>query len=887
MPRSLALLLLFVAAGFGAAQETARRDDPQWLLPVPELEADPKVPTLKEVVGFTWGEDIISHAETERYLFALEKAAPERTRLETYGKSYQGRALRTLTITSPENLKRLEEIRADNLKLASGRLSPAEAEALAARAPAVVWLAYSVHGDETSPTDAALLTAYHLLADRRPETKRLLDDLVVIVDPLQNPDGRQRFIDFHRENRGAFVQVEPFASDRAQRWPGGRTNHYAFDMNRDWFLHTQQETRGRVAAFLRWKPQIFVDAHEMGADTSYFFDPPKDPFNPLVAPRQKNWYLRLGKNHAARFDQLGFTYFTKDVFDAFGPQYGSTWPTLHGSLGILWEQAGVRGKTVRREDRTLLHFRDGVRHHYVSGLATLTSALQYRRELLLDFHRNAQDALRLAEEGPVAGYVLLPGDNPTRAASLAAVLRRNGIEVHRTAREASVEAAAFLDGKTDKRLVPAGSWYVPVGQPAGRLVRTLLDKHTDMGEAFVKRQLERARNRLPDEIYDITSWSLPLAFGVDCLVAKRPLDLPREGALTGLPAPPEPGKAKVAYLVPGGDDAAPLALARWLRAGLRVHVADQPFRLQGVHYPRGSLVLRVAENRDKVHTEVAQAAAVLGVAVHPTDTTFVEEGASLGGPDIVWVKPPRVLLVVDRPTAQSAGHLWYLFDQVWKYPTTRVAGRLLGKVDLKDFDVLILPDGNYASPEAPSEAVLGRIRTWVKDGGTLIVEKGAAAWATGEKVKLLSTRVARKPAAKEEAKKDKEAEGEKYLPVPGIFVRGNLYADHWLTFGLDREPILPFSGNVLLEPLKETDGRNLITFAADPAPPRKGMKQGSMVSGFCWPETLEALPGKAYLVHQPLGEGHVVGFADAPGNRAWYPAAQRLYLNAWLFGPGH
>ncbi|MBL8795077.1 MAG: peptidase M14, partial [Planctomycetia bacterium] len=446
----------------GLALLLARGDDapprartPGWLLPTPEIEADPQLPTLAQVVGHRWGQDISSHAEIERYCQALAKAAPERCRLVEYGRTYQGKALYYLILSSPENLKALEAIRTRNLALGDARTTTAsQAAEIAAKSPAVVWLAYCVHGNETSPSDAALLTAYHLLADRRAQTRELLEKLVVVIDPVQNPDGRDRFVNYHRDRRGVTDQDHPLAVERLEQWPSGRLNHYLFDMNRDWYLHTQKETAARVAAFLRWKPQIFVDAHEMGADSSFFFDPSSEPHNPHVLARQKDWQMKIGRHHAELFDRNGFAYTTREMFDGFGPQYGSTWPILHGSVAFLWEQAGVRGRVITREDQSKLYYHDGVRHHYISGLATLEAAARSRQQLLLDFHKNAADSITLGETGPMRAFYLLEGKRPARAADLARLLQRNGIEVRRTTASGKTPAAEIVGQTAREYTIP-------------------------------------------------------------------------------------------------------------------------------------------------------------------------------------------------------------------------------------------------------------------------------------------------------------------------------------------------------------------------------------------------------------------------------------------------
>ena len=675
-PAALALATLtLITSATLSADDRDERKSPTWLLPVPELQPDDKIPTLKEVVGHTWAEDVSSHAEIERYLHVLTAAAPTRTRLVSYGKTYEGRSLYYLVISSPANIKKLDEIRANNLRLADSRAtSPEEARKLTAKSPAVVWLAYGVHGNETSSCDAALVTAYHLLADKSDKTRETLEKLVVIIDPMENPDGRERFINVYRETRGVVPQSEPLASEHTERWPGGRFNHYLFDMNRDWFLQSQVESQGKVAAYLKWHPQIYVDAHEMGRDAHYYFDPPTDPINDLILPRQREWFHRLGRHQAARFDQYGFAYTTREMFDAFYPGYGSTWPTMHGGIGILWEQAGVRGKVIDKSDDTKLHYHDAVRHHYISGLSTIEVAVENREKLLEDFYQARVDGVRLGREGPVRDFFLLEGKTPYRAARLAAMLQHNGIDVRRVEKSLKVSTTSINDGTKQERTIPAGSYHVPLAQPASRLARIILERHSDMGEEFIKRQLDRLERRLPDEIYDITSWSLPLAFGVTCLATHDSIEV--ESEPTAEPAAAGEvvgGPAKIAYLVSSEDESVPFALGHWLRAGLRVHVADQPLKLGGVDFAKGTLILKVHDNPESLHDDVAEAARTFGLRIHATDTGLVDEGAHLGGPDVRWVKPPKVAMLVDRPASYTVGHTWYLFDQVWQFPVTRVA----------------------------------------------------------------------------------------------------------------------------------------------------------------------------------------------------------------------
>ncbi len=885
---STSLVVCSLEAQLTAQQPDPRGDasSPQYLLPVPELEADPKIPTSQQVLRYRWGDDISNHLQIERYLQALAQAAPDRTKLVQYGSSYEGRSLNYLVISSPENLAKLDTVRNNNLKLADPRSCTAEQAAeLIETAPAVIWLAYCVHGDEISPSDAALLTAYHLLADRRAVTADLLKQLVVVIDPVQNPDGRDRFVHTYRETRGVFDQSHRWANEHTQRWARGRWNHYWFDMNRDWFRHSQKEVKAKVAAYLDWQPQMYVDAHEMGANSTFYFPPAADPKNPYLEPAQLKWFQQLGRHQAGWFDRYGFGYMTREVFDAFYPGYGSEWPTLQGGLGILWEQASARGRVVDRSDNTKLTYHDGVRHQYISGLATLEFAAARRKQLLAGFHDSRAQAVRMGIDGDVSHYFIPVSTRPQRARQLAAMLQRNGIEVRTVKQRIRVECTDVKNDSEKTRVIPAGSFHIPVAQPAARLLRSLLDRTVDMDDKFLRRQLERNQLRLRDEIYDVTAWSMPLAFDVPCLATGEQLKIDSEVW--------DPGKvdqrqsfqqAKVAYLLPCTDGAI-RAMSDLIQDGVRVHVCDETFSIGGRDYDRGTLIVKVAGNPDDLYQRLQAICQRFGAEVIPTDTAYVEKGAHMGGPKVHWVRPPKVLIVVNSPTYYSSGHTWHLFDQTLSYPSTRVNGTELARVNLNDFNTIVLPDGRYSAEQGFGEPVSKTLEHWIRGGGTLITTGGGTRWACSESVGLLrneilkrKTDAAVKSTETDEQKKKDAVEEVTPDVVPGAFLRSRVFQKHWVTFGFDPTIDIFYTGNLVLSPTKETAGRSLVTFE----------KQDQLLtSGFCWPESLALLAETPYVVHRSVGRGNVVAFTDDPNFRAMYPSLQRLFINAAMFGAAH
>ena len=878
----LAILLSLVASDPTVAQMEKRPDT--WMLPIEGFQAREEIPDSKQVLRYRWGDEISNHRQIERYLHTLSKSAPDRSRLVQYGESYEGRSLNYLVISSPENIARLEQLQTDNLKLSDPRITDADSAAeIIKNAPAFVWLAYCVHGNEISPSDAALLTAYHLLADKRESTRKMLEELVVIIDPLQNPDGRDRFVSSFREARGRFIQNNPYSNEHTERWPGGRANHYWFDMNRDWFRHSQQEVKSKVAAYLKWQPQIYVDAHEMGRNSTFYFPPPTDPKNPYLLDSQTDWFAKLGKHQAGWFDRYRFGYVTREMFDAFYPGYGSEWPTLQGGLGILWEQASARGLVVERNDETELTYRNGVRNHYVSALATLEFASMQRKELLQGFYDARTAAVRLGREGSVKHF-FLDRQRPQRSQRLAAMLARNGIEVRTLNEDITTDCHDVFDDQTELRKIPAGSFHIPIAQPTARLLRALLDRQVDMDQKFLRRQLERNQLRLPNEIYDVTAWSMPLAFGVQTYGSGENLDELRSDLWQPKVETPQTDlkNAQVAYLIPGTDGAV-RAMSRLIQSGIRFHVADEPFKINGRSYDRGTLIAKVAGNPENLNEQLQSEMLKHGVTdVSATDTAYVDKGAHMGGPDVQWVRPPKVLLVVNHPTNYSSGHTWHLFDQILQYPTTRVNGRDFGGVDLSRFNTIVLPDGRYSTSTGFGKARADELEDWVRNGGTLITLRGATRWATEKDIALLKNQLVKRtvPAVERNDDGDKSDKPEKVTPdsVPGAFFRANVFRKHWVTYGCEDQMDVFYSGSTILAPTTETGGRSLVTFAK---------KEKLLTSGFCWPTNLELMSETPFVFSRPVGRGNIVAFVDDPNFRAMYPALQRLFINAAMFGAAH
>lgn len=867
---------------------------------LPGAKYDPAIPTLKTVVGHAWAEKITMHHEAERYIQALQQASGGRMKLIRYGESWEGKPLYVMAIGSTENIARLDQIQAGMKKLADPRtIGASEANSLITSLPSIVWLICGVHGNEISSVDAGLLTVYHLLAAQGDEVvQTALKNTLILIDPMQNPDGRDRFINYFRQNVGRYPDADLQSAEHNEVWPSGRVNHYLFDMNRDWFAQTQMETRGRTAFYLSWYPQVVADLHEMGTNSSYYFAPPALPWNPNLTKSQTEWLTRLGRNNAAWFDKFGFDYFTRENYDSFYPGYGEGWPLFHGSIGMTYEQASVRGLLARRDDDSTMLYRDSVHHHFIASLSTIESTAKNREALLRHFYEHRRTAIEEGKTEAVKEYIIAPGSDPNRAARLAGLLMLSGIEVKRAeAAFNNPKTRDYDDGALQARDFPAGSYIVSLAQPAKRLAKTLMDKMTPQDKEFLDEQRRRNKLRQPEEFYDVTAWSLPMLFDQPCFMTEQTSNV----QATLLKDPPKPagqirgGQAKLAYLIQWGTQSASAALADLFRQDVRVHGIDKPFKLNGRDFPAGTLIVKVKDNPADLHQRMTKLAAEHGLEVEATDSAWVEAGPNFGSSYVKYLPRPKVALVYNTPTSpNSAGWTRYLLEQRYGYPVTTIRAEQLRGADLSRYNVVILPDtfGGY-TPQLGDGASL---REWVQRGGVLIGLAGAVNWLTDEKVNLLAAkREKREKADPKGEKKDGEAEKKETAPkdpvekaiepadefpssTPGALLRVRVDRDHWLGFGYGETTTVMVDSNRIYSLLKLDRGTNVAVY----------LPEDKMVaSGFLWDDAKKQLPNKAYLLHSRMGRGHVVGFVEDPNYRAFMDGLNGFMMNAVLLGPGH
>ena len=855
---------------------------------------DDHLPRPEAFLGYPLGAQFTSWDRIVAYLEALDAASP-RVKMWEYGRTYEGRPLKLLAVSSPENLERLEEIRRDVLRLADpAGLSGGDRERIVRRTPLVVWLAYGVHGNESSSAEAAMGAAY-VLAAAQGEMAGMLRDVVVLIDPLQNPDGRERYVNGYKQRRGTAADPRRAAAEHYEPWPGGRQNHYVIDLNRDWAWASQQETRQRIAAYRSWEPQVYVDFHEMGSDSSYFFPPSAEPINPQIDRRILTWLDTFGRANAAAFDRQGWIYYKEENYDLFYPGYGDSYPSLRGAVGMTYEMAGGgrAGAAVALPDGTTLTLADRVARHLTTSLATVRTAARNGRKILEDFAANR------ARAGEPAKTYLWPADQQ-EARALADLLAFHGVRVRQLANGAEIpvhalarsaggptaaSAAKGAAGEVPRRFA-AGTYAVSTAQPLGNLAAALLEADSQMSQPFLDRQRQRLEQNLDAEFYDITAWSLPLAYNLHAWVAAG--DLAADARPLAEAAGGIRGEGDLGWLVPPQGIATYRLAAELQRRRVHHRVALAAFSGGGASYPAGTLFIPRRANVDGVRETLQTLLQEGSLTAQALSASYEITGISLGSNDMPAVRPVRVGLVSGEGVdATSFGFLWYLLDRQIGVDHDRLDLAQLRQVPLGDFDVLVLPSGNY--DDRIGDKLKESLDGWVKAGGVLVAVGDAVTWLQDRELTSIKRWTPPKK-EKEKGKDDKADESsedpessgspvEKQLAQRPIFTPGAVLATrmqprHPLTLGLASAPDVLYEGSNVLK--ATGDPRQDVLMAADDSP---------VVAGFAWPEAEQRLAGSLLVGAEPRGRGSVVLFAQDPAYRLFWRATTPILLNAVLFGP--
>lgn len=830
-----------------------------------------KVPSPKDVFRYELGERYTTHAKIVDYVRSVD-AASDRVAVMKYGETYEGRDLLLAVVTSPENHARLSEIRGALAKIADPRLLGAgeNAAAIIAELPVFVWLAYNVHGNETSCSEAALSVLYELASGDSDAVKARLEKAVVIIDPCVNPDGRDRYVNWFNSIVGKRGDPNPDSMEHDEPWPGGRFNHYFFDLNRDWAFMTQIETSQRIAEFVKWSPQVYVDYHEMGAESSYFFFPAEKPINVNFPPSTTKWGEIFGRGNAKAFDAKGWDYYTAEDFDLFYPGYGDSWPSLHGAIGMTYEQAGHgrAGITIRRRDDTTLTLLDRLSHHAETSFATIDTAVAEKTALLTDFFEFRRSAIEEGRGGNLREFVLNPGDDVERTARLVDLLIRQGVEVRRAKVGFTIRGVVDAYGKElEEKSFREGVYVVSLAQPTKRLVKTLLEPRTKIQELY---------------FYDVAAWSLPLAFGVESYQSSQAIAVDAEvvAAAQRPEGKVEEGTVGYGWLMRWDTIASVRAAIELTKRGVVVKFANQEFTLDGKVWKRGTIVLPRGGNPADLAQTLADTAKSTGAVFVPARTGMTEKGIDLGSTSVQkFVKPSIALVGGESMGATSFGSARFVIEQLYDVPHSIVAATNIGSVDLERFTAIVFPDGR---PDLDKRAIENLTR-FVQGGGVVVAFEGSAETFTKEGNGFTSITQKSSDEKKEGEKAERpkrprtieqREEEQRKKSAPGSIFRVDLDPAHPLAFGYANEIAVFKEGTSTFDP----DGGGLAVGRFVDAP---------IVSGYLAEESEKAMRNRGFLMTESKGRGQVVLMATDPNFRSGWQGLSRLFLNAVLLLPRH
>jgi len=859
---SVSTLVAFLAVGIMTLAPQALRAQNEYFFP--EGQAfDSRIPSPEEFLGYAIGTFTTRPDRVAEYLKELARLS-DRATYQSIGMTYEHRPMPVLTVTSAANHARLEAIRQEHLASMEPGASPRD------DLPAIAHLGYNVHGNEASGGEAALLTAYWLVAGTGPEVEEYLNEGVFHIEPTLNPDGRGRYVQWVNSNR-----AEPFVSDPLDRehnevWPGGRTNHYWFDLNRDWFPLVNPESKARIEFHHLWRPNVVTDHHEMGTSSSFFFEPtkPVGSWNPLLPERLYTDLTVVFEGYwIDAMDEIGSLHFNGEVFDNSYPGYGSTYPNFLGGLAVLFEQASSRGHVQESSHHGLLTFAFTIRNQLRAALATVRATIE-NRELLQQYQREFYaSALTEGDAYELSGWVFGDPYDATLNREFIDLLLRHRIEVY------DLNATQQGDGISFE---PGHAWVVPASQPMYRLARSIFERPESFADSI---------------FYDASAWTVSLAFGMPDL-ALRTGRLPLGAQETEVPALEGAGpvaRSSMAYLMDWSDSGAPRALQAMQAAGVRAEAAFSPFTAQTTNGPvsfrRGSISIPVSIQKldpAALHEAVTAAAREANVPIHSALTGSAVEGIDLGSGNFRPVRAPRVLIPMGEGISSGeVGQLWHLLDQRIGMPVTKVDVTDIGRVDWSDYDVLVLVSGNLS---AFSGNNLDALKGWIRGGGTLIAQRGAAAWASrnGLTPNIDEPGIGAPVAEEDEAEEGASArrnytdarEFQGAQAIGGSIWEADLDLTHPLGFGYHRR-FLPIwrDHNTFFAPSKNAYSTVARLVEDDP-----------FLSGYISAANRERLRGSPSVLTDQFGRGTVVLFVDNTNFRGYWRGTNRLFLNALFFG---
>ena len=801
------------------------------LLAFPFFAQAQNLKSPSEFHGYELGTQFTRHHEVVDYYEYLAQTDKARVKLVEYGQTNERRPLILAFISTAENMQNLETIRAEHLKATKGEGNANKS---------IVWLSYNVHGNESVSTEASMQTIYELLTNK----SDYLKNTVVIIDPCINPDGRDRYSNWYNQYKNTPHQLDPNSKEHNEGWWSGRSNHYMFDLNRDWAWLTQVESQQRLKVYNKWLPHVHVDFHEQGVNNPYYFAPAAEPYHEVITSFQRDFQKTIGKNHAKYFDANGWFYFTKEVFDLFYPSYGDTYPTYNGAIGMTYEQGGSgrAGLAITTRIGDTLTLKDRIAHHHTTGLSTVEVASKNTDKLNTEFKKFYQN-----KNFKYKSYVL--NGNEDHIEALEALLSKHEIQYGR-ANNGTVKGFNYKTGTTGSIKTDKNTLVVSTNQAKGTMVKVLFEPNAKLSDSLT---------------YDITAWSLPYAYGLNAIASTTLVNTANKDIENSF----VPLSDSYAYVTDWDsmDDAR--FLADLLKNGIRVRTSYSPFSLEGKNHQRGSLIITKSDNQQKPNflSKLNELTVKHSKKVTAVSTGFVDSGKDFGSSYIQMIKKPKVAVLSGSPTSTLRfGEIWHFFEKQLQYPLTVIDSEYANRVNMDDYDILILPDGWYSSYF--NEDKLSSLKEWVRNGGKLIAMGGAIRGIDGDKGFGIKTKEHKKDTVEKAPMPYENGQRERMKnAITGAIFKAKVDNTHPLAYGYDSEYFTLKLGS---SAFKYLDNGSVVYLDANSKP----------VSGFAGSEAQKNIQKTLLFGVEEYGRGQVVYMVDNPLFRGFWESGKLFFANA-------
>lgn len=833
------ITFLFVLSFFSNyAQE---KIDLNYYLPQ-NVNYNPKIPTPESVIGFQVGEWHVSHDKLVHYMQTLANSS-DRITIEDRGKTYEGRPLLLLTITSPKNHQNIEKIRTEHLKLSDASATDVNISNM----PVVVYQGFSIHGNEPSGANAGLLVAYYLAAAEGKEIDELLNNTVILFDPSYNPDGLNRFATWVNIHKNQNITSDNNDREYDEVWPGGRTNHYWFDMNRDWLVTQLPESQARIRSFHQWKPNVLTDHHEMGTNSTFFFQPGiPSRTHPLTPKLNQQLTAKIGEYHAKALDKIGSLYYSEESFDDFYYGKGSTFPDINGGIGILFEQASSRGHAQNSENG-LLTFPFTIRNQFTAALSTLEAGKNMREELLTyqqNFYKNAQNEVNKDKNKAI---VFGDAHDKGKTYQFAKMLERQKIKFHKLNKDVNVNGTKFLQNS---------SYIIPTNQPNYRMIKAMFETRTSFQDSL---------------FYDVSAWTLPMAFDLNYGYSNNVSTAGEVVTSLDFPEGKVNGKSDYAYVFEWDEYYSAKALYTILKNNIRAKVATKPFSIEGKTYDYGTILVPVAnqeKSSEQIYALLQQLAKETGVDFNAA-TTGLTQGIDLGSSSFRILEQPKIaVLVGEGITSYDAGEIWHLLDTRYQIPVTKLDTKDLSRVDLSKYTTIIVANTSGRTLNDATD----NLKTFVKNGGVLIGYRNALRWLNSKKFIKLDFKKTKLNAKNVPFAERRDFRGAQV--IGGAIFEADIDLTHPIGYGYNKDKIALFRNTTLfVKPDSTSNYKNPLQYT-----------QKALLSGYVSEENLEVLKGTIPFKTAGMGRGKVIAFTDNTNFRAFWYGTNKLLMNAIFFG---